>query len=90
MELLVLLGIAFVGYVIGRISHIVGGHLNAPHHWIYGILAIIVGAIFFNENWGKALIAFGVGHTISDLKDMVDLKFYGRDELGPKHFWGID
>ena len=90
MELLVLLGIAFVGYAIGRISHIVGGHLNAPHHWIYGILAIIVGAFFFKEDWGKVLIAFGIGHTISDLKDMVDLKFYGRDEPGPKKFWGID
>ncbi len=38
----------------------------------------------------QLLIAFGVGHTISDLKDMVNLKFYGPDEVEVKKFWGID
>lgn len=90
MEVLLLLVIAFSGYAIGRISHILGGHLNAPHHWIYGVLAVIVGVIFIKEEWGKWFLAFGIGHTISDLKDMVGLKFYGRDDPGPKKFWGID
>ena len=85
-----LLAIAFGGYAIGRISHILGGHLYAPHHWIYGVIAIIVGAIFWHESWGKWLLAFGIGHTISDSKDMWELKFIGRDEPGPKHFWGVD
>jgi len=90
MEFLLLLVIAFGGYTIGRVGHILGGHLYAPHHWIYGVLAMIIGIIFISEDWGKWLLAFGIGHTISDAKDMKDLKFIGRDEPGPKKFWGID
>lgn len=82
--------IAFVGFAIGRVGHILGGHLNTPDHWIYGVLSIIVGSVFYRHSWGVALIAFGVGHTISDLKDMLDLKFYGPDEVEIKKFWGID
>ncbi len=82
--------IAFAGFSIGRIGHILGGHLNAPDHWIYGILAIIVGSFFHQRSWGIYLIAFGIGHTISDLKDMLNLKFYGPDEVEVKKFWGID
>ncbi|MEK7095803.1 MAG: hypothetical protein AAB896_00720 [Patescibacteria group bacterium] len=90
MTIILLLAIAFIGYAIGRVSHILGGHLNAPHHWIYGVLAIIVGVIFYKHNFGRWLIAFGIGHTISDLKDMLELKFYGRDTVEVKKFWGID
>lgn len=90
MDLLILFIVAFGGYAIGRIGHILGGHLNAPHHWIYGVLAIIIGLIFYKHDLGEWLIGFGIGHTISDLKDMLDFKFYGRDEPGPKKFWGID
>lgn len=82
--------IAFIGYVIGRVSHVIGGHLNTPDHWIYGVLAIIVGTVFYKHHIGQVLIAFGIGHTVSDLKDMLNLKFYGPDEPGPRHFWGID
>lgn len=90
MEALAFLAVAFAGFAIGRIGHILGGHLNTPDHWIYGVLAIIVGAIFYSHYWGIMLIAFGIGHTISDLKDMLDLKFYGPDEVEVKKFWGID
>ena len=90
MEILLLLIIAFAGFAIGRIGHILGGHLNTPDHWIYGVIAIIVGAIFYKDFWGQLLIAFGIGHTISDLKDMLNLKFYGPDEVDVKKFWGID
>lgn len=90
MAVVIFLVIAFVGYAVGRVGHIYGGHLNTPHHWIYGVLAIIVGAFFHSHSWGVWLIAFGIGHTISDFKDMLALKFYGPDEPGPKHFWGLD
>ena len=82
--------IAFAGFAIGRITHILGGHLNTPDHWIYGVLAILVGASFHSQDWGRLLIAFGIGHTLSDLKDMIHLKFYGPDEVEIKKFWGID
>jgi hypothetical protein len=90
MKILVFIGIAFLGFAIGRIGHILGGHLNTPDHWIYGVLAVIVGAIFHSHVWGIWLIAFGIGHTISDLKDMLHLKFYGPDEVEVKKFWGVD
>ena len=90
MKVLILLLVAFAGYAIGRISHILGGHLNTPDHWIYGILAIIVGAFYSEHTWAQLLIAFGIGHTISDLNDMLHLKFYGPDEVEVKKFWGID
>ena len=90
MNFVILIIIAFVGYAIGRIGHILGGHLNTPDHWIYGVVAIVVGSIFHSSAWGWWLIAFGIGHTISDLKDMINLKFYGPDDVEIKRFWGID
>jgi hypothetical protein len=82
--------LAFVGFSIGRISHIIGGHLKAPHHWIYGIILILFGIIFYQSNWGFYLLSFGVGLLISDLKDFLAMKFYGIDEVKEKKFWGID
>jgi len=90
MEVLIFLTVAFAGFAIGRIGHILGGHLNTPDHWIYGVLAIIVGAIFYKHNWAVMLIAFGIGHTVSDLRDMLNLKFHGPDKVEVKKFWGID
>jgi len=90
MEALVFILVVFIGFAIGRIGHILGGHLNTPDHWIYGVLAMIAGAIFYKHSWGIMLIAFGIGHTVSDLRDMLNLKFYGPDEVEVKKFWGID
>ncbi len=67
-----------------------GGHLNTPHHWIYGVIALIVGIIYRNTAWGYYLISFGIGFIISDFKDMIDLKFFGVDDVEIKKFWGID
>ena len=88
--ILIFVIVAFVSYSIGRISHILGGHLNTPHHWIYGVIALIVGLIFREKSWAVYVIAFGVAFIISDFQDMIDLKFFGPDEPGPKRFWGID
>lgn len=90
MDFLIIIGIVFAGFAIGRVGHILGGHMNTPDHWIYGILAIIVGTFLYKHDWGKWLIAFGIGHTVSDLKDMLNLKFYGPDKVEVKKFWGID
>lgn len=90
MGVLIFFGVAFFGFTIGRVGHILGGHLNAPDHWIYGVLAIIVGGFLHGHRLGIYLIAFGIGHTISDLKDMLNLKFYGPDKVEIKKFWGID
>ncbi len=82
--------IAFIGYAIGRIGHIYGGYLKAPHHWIYGLILIILGLIFYKNLLGLLVFFFGIGHFISDFKDFLHLKFYGVDEEGEKKFWGID
>lgn len=82
--------IIFLSYAIGRISHIFGGQLKAPHHWIYGVIVLIAGIIFRDKKWGIYLILFGVGFIISDFKDMIELRFYGVDDVKVKKFWGID
>lgn len=82
----------FLGYIIGRLSHILTKWFNpnSPHHWIYGLLLIILGVIYWQQPLAKYAFSFGVGHFISDLKDLLELKFIGPDEEGPKKFWGID
>ena len=82
--------VLFGAYTIGRIGHILCGHLKAPHHWIYGVISLILGIVYHSHVLGIYLIMFGIGHTISDLKDMVELKFYGVDDVEVKKFWGID
>ncbi len=82
--------VIFIGYAIGRVGHIYGGHLKTPHHWIYGLVLIILGLIFRKDLLGLLALLFGIGHFISDLKDFLHLKFYGVDEKGEKKFWGID
>jgi len=91
-QIIIYLMIAFIGFAIGRVSHIYGGEIKSPHHWIYGVILIIIGIIlwFYKSEWSLYVIFFGVGLTISDLKDMIDLKFYGVDPPGPKKFWHID
>jgi len=90
MEVIILLALAFAGFAIGRIGHILGGHLNTPDHWIYGVLMMVLGAFFYTQDWGLCLIAFGVGHAVSDLNDMLHFKLYGPDEVEVKKFWGVD
>ncbi|RJO60093.1 hypothetical protein C4544_07055 [candidate division WS5 bacterium] len=91
-SILIYLAVLFTGYVIGRLSHILGGQINGPHHWIFGIILIIIGValLFYKKEWSLYLIFFGVGLTISDLRDMLELKFWGVDPPGPKRFWHID
>jgi hypothetical protein len=83
---------AFAGFAIGRVGHIFGGQLNAPHHWIYGVILVIIGIVlwFYKKEWSLYFIFFGLGLTVSDLKDMIDLKFYGVDDVEVKRFWHID
>ena len=83
----ILLG--FTGYIIGRIGHIYGGHLNSPHHWIYGALLFFPG-IIFNNQFIFLMFSLGFGLIISDLKDFLNLQLWGVDDVEIKNFWGID
>lgn len=75
----------FVGYCIGRAGHVLGGDLPGPHHWIYGLVLLIAG-VFIND----LITYFGLGLFISDWVDFTKGLFWGRDEPGPKKFWGFD
>jgi hypothetical protein len=91
MEIFVLLLLGFAGYVLGRLGHIYGGHLNwFPHHWIPGLIMIVAGAIFYYNLPGRMTMFFGLGLFISDFLDFLELKIMEPDKPGPKRFWHID
>jgi hypothetical protein len=87
----------FVGYLTGRFGDY---HLNfwlkdpswAPHHWIYGLILMIVGLFLFKDNLEIGIFSFGLGLFISDLKDFLALKFISPDNKTKesRKFWDID
>ncbi len=89
--------VGLFGYVIGRwsdnyLNFWIGDPHWLPDHWIYGLLLIIIGLFVFQNYLGLSLFSFGVGHFISDLKDFLNLKFYGSDnkDKSQRRFWHID
>ena len=80
---------AFVGFAIGRFGDKYGGHLNAPHHWIYGLVLIVVGIIYVNNWVGILSLFFGVGHFVSDFDDFLHMRIWGVDEPHEWKFWSI-
>ena len=87
---------AFLGYLLGRWGD---NYLNfwikdvpAPHHWIYGLILVTVGSFYLENYLGLVIIFFGLGLFISDLKDFLNLKVWGRDGKNKKDvkFWNID
>ena len=68
---------AFVAYVIGRIGHVYWGHLRTPHHWIYGLILMILGLIFYEKFSGLLMFSLGTGHFISDFKDFLHFRLLG-------------
>jgi hypothetical protein len=91
IKLAIFILFSFLGYVAGRIGDKYGGHMDVPHHWIYGLIMIIVGLVYFdNFYWWAIFVAGGFGVFISDLNDFLRLRFYGPDESESPSFWGID
>jgi hypothetical protein len=88
---------AFLGYLIGRWGDY---YLNfwlkdpswAPHHWIYGLILIVISLLFLKDNLELWTISFGAGLFVSDLKDFLELKFIGKDnkDKSERRFWHID
>lgn len=93
MKLLLLLvaqlAIALAGFAVGRLGDKIGGHLRAPHHWIYGLLLIVAGIFTGGSFWGTTSISFGLGFFLSDLNDYLHLRFYGVDEPHEWRFWSV-
>jgi hypothetical protein len=88
LDLIIIILSLFLGFAIGRFGDKYGGHLRAPHHWIYGLILIIAG-IFIHKPIGYFLISFGIGHFISDLDDFLNLRFFGVDVPHKWEFWSI-
>ena len=87
----------FLGYLIGRwgdnyLIFWMGDTGWTPDHWIYGFLLIPVGFYFFDNPLSWYITFFGLGILISDLKDFLNLKFYGSDgkTKETRRFWAID
>lgn len=79
----------FIGFAIGRLGDKWGGNLNTPHHWIYGIILIIIGILYIDHNEGIMSISFGIGHFISDLDDFLHMRIWGVDVPHKWKFWSI-
>lgn len=84
--------VCFLGFSLGRISHIFGGMSVSPHHWIYGLIIIVVGLVLPPKysKWGYLTVFFGLGIFISDLSDFLHLRFYGADVVSKFTFWNVD
>jgi hypothetical protein len=80
---------ALIGFGVGRIGDKHGGHVNSPHHWIYGLVLAVAGIFFMENPLGFISLTFGVGLFVSDLRDFLHLRFYGVDEPHEWRFWDI-
>lgn len=87
---LISLAALFAGFAIGRVSHVYGGDLPVPHHWIYGPILAAAGSYYRKTKRGIYLIYLGIGLFISDLRDFSHGLFWGGTEPAIKRFWGID
>lgn len=79
----------FLGFTMGRLGDKYGGHINAPHHWIYGLIFIIAGAIYISHWLGMLSLLFGKGHFISDLDDLLHMRIWGLDKPHEWKFWSV-
>jgi hypothetical protein len=87
----------FLGYLIGRFSDNyvniwIGDPKWIPHHWIFGLILMIIGIVCFKNNLEIWIFSFGAGLFVSDLKDFLDLKFFAPDgkTKETRRFWHID
>jgi len=89
-KIIISIFLAFIAFVIGRVGHIYGGQLKTPHHWIYGAICMIVGAVYYKKSWSAYVFFFGLGMLVSDYTDFTQLKTFQPDPPGIKRFWAID
>jgi len=88
--LIELIAFLILGYITGRIGDYFAGHWNFFHHWVYGIILLIIGIFYRNNFFLVYSASFGVGLIISDLDDLLHLRIYGPDKKKEKKFWGFN
>ena len=83
----------FVGYLIGRAGHVIGGSIAwIPHHWIFGLI-IMFAPLFLKKASRKIkilIVLFGLGVFVSDFNDFLRLRIMQPDDVKIVRFWGID
>ena len=79
----------FIGFATGRFGDRYGGHINGPHHWILGVILVVLGIIFFDTTLGILAFGFGIGHFISDLEDFLHMRIWSVDVPHEWKFWSI-
>jgi putative Mn2+ efflux pump MntP len=95
-QVIIFLLVAFLGYIVGRWADYVNALMKdpawLPHHWIPGLILMVIGFFYLKDSLGLLVSSFGTGFFISDLKDFLNLKFFEKDEKNPKDvkFWNID
>ena len=93
MELLLFIIISlsggFVGFALGRIGDKYLGYMSFMHHWIYGLILIVFGIIYFNTYTGIFLLSLGIGHFLSDLDDFLNFRIWGADVPHEWKFWSV-
>ena len=96
INIIIFLLVGFLGYLIGRwgdnyLNFWIGDPNWIPDHWIDGLL-LIIASMIFKGTIEFSIFSFGLGLFISDLKDFLNLKFYGSDKKTKetKKFWHID
>jgi len=94
IEIILISGIGFIAYFLGRIGDRYGGHLEGIHHWIYGAILMVIGFGFISPvthpYWYIVFVASGAGAFISDLNDFFHLRIFGPDEKETNNFWDFD
>jgi hypothetical protein len=88
-EGLLVLSSGLAGFGLGRIGDKYFGYVNFMHHWIYGLVLILIGIFFIKSLTGIALISFGIGHFLSDLDDFLNFRVWGADIPHKWKFWSV-
>jgi len=87
--IIVIIASWFVGFATGRFGDKYWGMMDGPHHWIGGLVMMVIGAFNYFDIVGIAFAAFGLGHFISDLDDFINLRIWGVDVEHEWRFWSI-
>lgn len=78
-----------LGFALGRFGDRYGGHLDVLHHWIYGLLMMLLSINLPGPWLALAGWSCGFGVFISDLNDFLHLRIGGADVPHAWRFWSI-
>lgn len=84
---------SLAGYSLGRMGHIIGGSVWwIPHHWIFGVIIMIVPLFLKKLSWKLKIIVIlcGLGLFVSDFNDFLAFRLIGADTVNVVKFWGVD